>query len=1132
MRCSNCDVELIEGKRFCHACGTPVGASCPHCGAPVNGDFEFCPDCGGRLAEPLAAAAPRPAQQGAMLGAPANGGKPVAIAGERKRVTVLFCDLAGSTAIAERLDPEEYRDLLDSYLELALAEIQRMDGIVNQLAGDGFMALFGAPIALEHASEHAVRAALAIHAALAGLNASRREPGGVELRARIGINTGPVVVGTVGNDLKMDYTAIGDTTNLAARLQAMAKPGSILISEATHRLVTGFFDVASIGPVRAKGKRELLTAYEVTGIRETATPMAIAEARGLTPHVGLDAELDQLQACYARLSSGLPQVVSILGDDGSGKSRLVYEFKRKLAETDAIVIEGRCSSLSQSVPFAPFTGMLKDFFGIVPGEAPKCACEKIEERLREFGSDLEPLYPPLCKLLMVPESDGKGGATEQSRQQIFQAVLELMVGISARAPVVMLIEDLHWIDEASREIVEIATARMGRAPVMLVVSHRIDYQVSWKVNAAHTSLRLRPLSDADSAKIVRSLAGGPLPAELERRIVQRAEGNPFFLEELTRALLEGGQIIRDDEGLRLTRPVDEVRIPDTVEEVIGARLDRLRPTAKRVAQVAAVFGRQFRSDHLESLLESKGIDVPAELSELERRGVIHRNAALSDDEFRFGESFTQAVAYEGLLLKERRQLHEQVAGLLESDPRGATTKRAGLIAHHLARSENRSKAVDSLLAAARNAGDLPSYPSALRLYRQAWKLAEAALSEAEQAELDGRGNVQSIETARRGVLDATLGLSKVSVFVGGSERSDEERAAARGRELAELMEDKEALALACSFQGMLIVSGDRQRFEAGVELITRGLEVARSAGLALTALSIERALAWRYVQDGRFPEAIASFDRVLEELEALGQAKSLTDLYLSVRSARFSLMYYNDELVEAQRNGIEVHELAHAKSNRTIESWSAVNLAHICFALGDYTSAKQWASRGIQIAEAIGNIAGIWTGAILGLASRVELGEPASASRFLQLLDDSASSGGGNVINAHIAVDALLFIGEVERAQRFAEDAARRGGGRLGEAVCDIALGHVNRERGPSHWDEARARYDRAIQLARDMRSRSTLAAALAGFGALCLERGEIPVAVTALREASAVSAEAGLGHWQSRADRLLSGLEALGAAS
>jgi len=478
MQCVTCSGELIPDKRFCAHCGAENDPHCPRCGATVQAHFRFCPDCGASLdagAPSLDRLAPHIPDELAQKLRTA----PRPALEERKLVTVLFCDLVGSTAIAERLDPEEYRDLLEQYMALAFREIYAVEGIVNTLAGDGLMALFGAPIAHEDAPHRAVRAALAIRDALAAFNATPAA-GGLELQVRIGIHTGPVIVGTVGNDLKMDYTAIGDTTNLAARLQATARPGTILISHATHRLVRDAFVAELAGPFEVKGKREPVVAYEVRGASAATSPMELAEARGLTPLVGRAAELSQLTTCFERAREGLAQVVTVVGDAGSGKSRLIYEFKQRIAREPVAYFEARCSALSQSIPYAPMIDMLRQHFEIASGDAPPVICGKIVARLAELGEAPETMHPHLCRLLAVHDDGPAGVPAEEHRQQAFEAVATLVFLTSQRRPVVMILEDLHWMDDASREMIGLAMARMHSAPVTLIVSHRADYKPSWR----------------------------------------------------------------------------------------------------------------------------------------------------------------------------------------------------------------------------------------------------------------------------------------------------------------------------------------------------------------------------------------------------------------------------------------------------------------------------------------------------------------------------------------------------------------------------------------------------------------------------------------------------------------------------
>ena len=509
MPCRNCGVELLPDKRFCHVCGAAVTLTCPNCQATIESQYKFCPDCGYEIAVDFDPSPPATHDTLARLSSniPEAMAKKIldsrgVMEGERKQVTVMFCDLAGSTAVASTLDPEEYRELLEQYLGLAFHEIHRFEGIVNQLAGDGLMALFGAPIGHEDAPQRAVWAAVAVREALAHFNRRLEAERGLTLPVRIGIHTGPVVVGTVGNDLKMDYTAIGDTTNLAARLEAVAAVGTVLISETTARLVRGFFRTRAVTPLAVKGKSEPITAHEVLDAVEAVSPMAVAVARGLTPLVGRTEELAQLMACFRRLAGNLAQVVTVVGDTGSGKSRLLHEFKQQLGEA-VTFLEARCSALNRLEAYFPFVTILQRYFELTAEDSPQTAAEKIARKVGAPPDMLGAEFPVLFRLLSLP-TDGRGELPpEQLKREIFRAMANLLTHETQQRSVVVVIEDLHWVDEPSQELLELAVSRLARAPILVVASHRPDYQLPWRTAAALTRPTLRPLGTGEITEIIR-----------------------------------------------------------------------------------------------------------------------------------------------------------------------------------------------------------------------------------------------------------------------------------------------------------------------------------------------------------------------------------------------------------------------------------------------------------------------------------------------------------------------------------------------------------------------------------------------------------------------------------------------------
>jgi predicted ATPase/class 3 adenylate cyclase len=1023
-------------------------------------------------------------------------------------VTVLFCDLVGSTEIAERLDPEEYRELLDAYLELAFAEIARLDGIVNQLAGDGFMALFGAPTAHEDAPQRAVRAALAIRDALERFNQRRRPADGPELCARIGINTGMVVVGHVGTDFKMDYTAIGDTTNLAARLQSLAEPGTILVSDATYRLVHGHVRATHVGPLEVRGKSERVEAWEILGLGERATPMAIAKARGLTPLVGREQELAQFLACFERVQGGLPQMVAVTGDAGSGKSRLVWEFKQELKQRDATLFEARCSSLSRGVPGALWRDMLRNRFEIARGDEASAVQQKIALGVRDLDPDLDDAFPLFCHFLGVPLADSEPppSGAEALSKRLFRPIARLIVAESRRSAAVLLFEDLHWIDPVSQELLAFAAARLEGERMMLVVTYRDDFRPQWQTDAALTQLRLRPLPDEEVAEIVRARAGGRPPAELERRIVNRAEGNPLFAEELTRMLADQGLFAPADGRVSLTRPVEQIHIPDTLQELLGARLDRLGPAAKRVAQVASVVGRQFRAGELRELLEGESLELTDALEELQERGVVHQKDARASDEYRFGESLTQDVAYESLLLRERRQLHGRIAELLEAD----ATARPALIAHHLARAQDRERAIDALLRAARDAEELPSFSSAFELYREAWSLAEAVLDE--------EGN----EEQRRPALDSILGLVRMATLYSSTGQLDVERSAERGRELARQLGDDRSLSALYALEGIMATSGDQAEFERGIELIERGIELAEQAGLEAAAMSSRRGLGNAYIADGRLEDGNATLAEALAGLERLGEAQAETPAWFGARYVRDRGLFHSDRLEEAAIGALQTYERARAAANHTVTTGSAATLALVGYERGDWPEAKRWADEAVALATEIGNSASLRLGLTVALGASVATGSAANTGDYTERLNEVVTDWADVTIHAATLVEVLLAAGEIALAERVAESARRRSGGRLRRLQSELAIAAVQARRGRQHFADARRGYQRAIELAGQIGLASGLAAAYIGAAELARAWDADDKRREFARQALEVAEKADLGRRVARAQALL----------
>jgi class 3 adenylate cyclase/tetratricopeptide (TPR) repeat protein len=620
-----------------------------------------------------------------------------ALEGERKQVTVLFADVAGFTTLAEQLDPEIVHEIINRCFEGITAEVHRFEGTINQYTGDGVMALFGAPIAHEDSPRRAVHAALGIQRAIRDVAQALQAERGLMLQMRIGINTGLVVVGKIGDDLRMDYTAVGDTTNLAARLQQLAQPGTVVISEATHRLVAGFFDTRDLGEHTVKGHTEPVRAFEVLRARGRRTRLEVAAERGLTPRVGRDRELTTLLDVFQQAKAGHGQAVSITGDACIGKSRLVLEFRRALAAAGETVtwLEGQCLSFGQAIPFLPVIDQLRANFGIEEADGEPEIIAKVEDGMRRMGT-LDAHIPAIRYLLAVDPGDAALSALEPTvrRKQVVDAVLALALRGAQLRPLVLVYEDLHWIDTSTEALLGTLLDAIAGVPVLLLLIYRMGYTPPFGSRSFHTTLTLQSLSEADTVTMASCILGTEhFPEALTAVLVAKAEGVPLFVEEVVKTLLDVGALQRDNGSYRVVQGLAEARVPDTIQAIMMARLDRLGDEGKRTVQLASVIGRQFLVRLLARIAD---LARPLEglLMELQTLELIYRQGLLPEPAYVFKHAMIQEVAYNSLLLRQRRALHQAVGVAIEELYPERLAEHYEELAHHFTQGEVWAKALE------------------------------------------------------------------------------------------------------------------------------------------------------------------------------------------------------------------------------------------------------------------------------------------------------------------------------------------------------------------------------------------------------------------------------------------------------
>jgi class 3 adenylate cyclase/tetratricopeptide (TPR) repeat protein len=742
--------------KFCGGCGAALARRCPLCEAEVPSGFRFCGQCGASLQEsgvrPLPASAmPTPAAPSGSPSAVQTGVPPLtaavaarsiaaytpkhlaekilqsrsALEGERRQVTVLFADVAGFTSLAEHLDPEEVHRIINRCFELITAEVHRFEGTINQYTGDGVMALFGAPIAHEDSPRRAVHAALGIQRALRDYGRESHAQRGVTLQMRIGLNTGPVVVGRIGDDLRMDYTAVGDTTNLAARMQQIARPGSVMITEATHHFVEGFFDTLELGEVDVKG-RAPVKAWEVLRPRGRRSRLDVAAERGLTPLVGRGQELRVLLERFADVKAGRGQVVSLVGEAGIGKSRLVYEFRQRLAQQDEGVtwLEGQCVSFGQSIPYLPLVDQLRRNFSIDELDGETEIIAKVEHGMRRMGQ-LEAHLPYIRFLLAVDPGDPSVAAMDPlaRRRRVFEAVRALSLRGASIRPIVFVFEDLHWMDSSTEEYLGAFLDSVAAVPILMLLTYRTDYTPPFGARSFHTSLMLRSLSAAETIAIAGNVLGTDrFPEQVKTALLDKAEGIPLFVEEVAKTLLDLGILRREEGGLRVVKGLAEASVPDTIHDILMARLDRLGDEGKRTVQLAAVIGRRFLVRLLDRVAGMKD-RLDGLLAELKALEIVYEQGLLPEPAYIFKHAVIQDVAYNSLLRERRRELHRRVGEAIEELFADRLAEHCEELAHHYVNGEHWSKAFTYLVKSGDRAKDAYANQVALDFYASALDVA-------------------------------------------------------------------------------------------------------------------------------------------------------------------------------------------------------------------------------------------------------------------------------------------------------------------------------------------------------------------------------------------------------------------------
>jgi class 3 adenylate cyclase/tetratricopeptide (TPR) repeat protein len=1087
MICGSCTKDNPAGARFCSNCGHFLLREAD--AAEALAPYEYTPT---HLAERVRRAG--------------------VSEGERKHVTVLFADLKNSTELLAARDPEEARALLDPVLELMMAAVHEYDGLVNQVMGDGIMALFGAPLALE---DHAVRAAFAalrMQESVRAYAAQLPRALGAVISIRIGLNSGEVVVRSIGNDLRMDYTAVGQTTHLASRMEQAAAPGSILVTSDTAGLVDGYVVLESLGPVRVKGLESPMEVFEITRAGQARSRLQAAAARGLTPFVGREDDVLQMSRALERARAGHGRLVCVVGEAGVGKSRLLWEFIHSEHTRGCLLLEGQAASYTRKASYAPIIDLLRKYFEIEERQDLDAIRIHVATQLQERDRSLRAFVPAFLALLDVPVHDREWAELDPllRRARTIEAIRQLLVSESQRQPVVLALEDLHWADSETHAVLDAIIDTLPNARILALVSCRLDYQHPWGARSVYTHLRLDPLMPESVETLLSTLLGDDAGLDRLKDIVrEQTGGNPLFLEESVRALVETEALTGARGAYRLSHPVSAVQIPPSVLALIAARIDRLAERDKHVLQSAAVIGKDVPAALLVSIAGLSADDLRMSLGRLQAGEFLYERSLFPDLEYTFKHALTHEVAYGSLLKDRRRALHGRIVDAVAAVYGDRLPEHVEKLAHHAQQSERWTQAVAYCWQAGKKAMARSANREAVAYFDQAL---EALLQYTD----DGG--------AREEAFDIRLDLRSALIPLGEFPR------------IFETLHELESLAAQLGDrrrQGLVaaLMAGaypNLGRSDQASVYGERAREIAAESGDATIDILASTYLAASYYFLGEYQRSIDCGRRVVE---LLPRERSHESFGVAIRPAVFARGFLGWSLSEqgrfdeADAVAREALELAEAVEHppTVVAGLLGMGTLHVrrgdvAQAIGPFERARELCQRhDIRLWRPV---FASFLGYSLALSARFAEAE----SLLREALDEAAMMRLGSFDSQMIMwlSEAKLLMGAVDEAGALADDALQSTRDKLEAGFEGWALrlaAEVSTQRAPLDVRRAEDLYGQALRRAEHLGARPLAARCHLGLGSLYRRAGKTHEAREHLATAAALFRHMRMGLWSERVD-------------
>jgi class 3 adenylate cyclase/tetratricopeptide (TPR) repeat protein len=1064
MNCQSCGHLNREGARFCAQCAAPLidTVTCPSCGTAHPPEARHCDSCGQALTDAAPIAAPDPrTHPPEHLANKIRAGR-ATLEGERKQVTVLFADVMGSMELAEQSDPEQWRGIMNRFFSILCEGVHRFEGTVDKFTGDGIMALFGAPIAHEDHAQRACYAALHLQRELAAYAAELRRAQGLSFSVRIGLNSGEVVVGAIGEDLGMDYTAIGHTVGLAQRMEQLAEPGRAYVTEHTAAIVEGYLALADLGEFQVKGASRPLGVHELTGVGMARGRLDVSRARGFSRFVGRDDEMRVLESALEQAFAGQAQVIGVVGEAGVGKSRLCHEFAERRRARGIPVYHVAGQAHAKSVPLLPVLQFLRSYFDIGDQDSDRTARERIAGKLLLLDESFADDLPLIFDFLAVPDPSRPPPRMdpEARQRQILGLMKRLTRAESAREPGIVVFEDLHWLDPASEVFLASRVEAVQGTRSLTVLNFRPEYRADWMSRSYYRQIALASLGPEAIEELLADLLGSdPSLDGLAELVHERTQGNPFFIEELVQALVEAGSLAGERGGYRLVRPVEEAAVPASVQAVLAARIDRLGQREKAALQAAAVIGKEFPQSILERVVDVKPAELEDALRNLVAGEFVYEQELYPEALYAFKHPLTQEVAYGSQLGERRAAVHAAVAEALAAQYPERLDERAALLAQHWEAAGRTLEAARWHTRAAAWSGT--SDPTqALQHWRKVLELADTLPESEESVALGITARISWLNYGWR------LGISHEQAEAMFSEA---ERMASSSGDIG-------SRAILLSVYGLIRGARDGDVLEFA-ELTRQAIALAEESGDPALYLSAATN-AYAFSCAGEDRDGLAILDRAIELADGdptVGAGIVVGCPYAWCHGFKGAILAELGELEQARRQIEQGRKIAGEQGDIEVVGWGHTFSTYLAYFVGEPEAALGHAQQALEIAERTGSsFSRAWAWFWLGLAERMRDEWPQAIEaleRSAAIAREGHTAVEGKAWRLAVLGEAYLGLGDPERARALVEEGvelAHAQGHVPSESYGRLALARVLLgSAGPAAREQIEAALARALELGR-----------------------------------------------------------------